>query len=298
MLDYTPTLQSPELGPGSVFVATPEGFDLAPRPLPQAERENFTQQALHARLGRRIARLQAQIDRIRNTHPTLAAEFDDFTTFATADLDNLDVASLWSAGAGLDDFVRALDAPAAGTMTEPLEPEVRAELRALVRDHTAFIMGFSEGRVLTTRAQALHEIDRKPDELAATLVGVLRSMMATPRLLTEHARHLVQSLNRALDDLPFQTFSVISGGYETGRNGLIAIGRALHPLLIVAGAADIARILAGDAQADTLRVALVYLRDNANTILALAASDRQMAEWLAWLIERARQFTTEFNDSL
>jgi hypothetical protein len=290
--------QPPGLGPGSVFVATPEGFDLAPRPLPQAEREDATQQALHTRLVRRIARLQAQIDRIRNTHPTLAAEFDDYTAFVTADLDDLDVASLWSAGAGLDEFARALDAPVSGAMTEPLEPEVMAELRALVRDHTAFIMGFSEGRVLTTRAQALHDVDRKPSELAATVAGVLRSMLALPRLLAEHARHLVQSLNRALDDLPFQTLSVISGGYETGRNGLIAIVRAIHPLLILAGAADIARILAGDAQADTLRTALIYLRDNENTILALAASDRQMAEWLAWSIARARQFTTEFSDSL
>jgi hypothetical protein len=40
------------------------------------------------------------------------------------------------------------------------------------------------------------------------------------------------------------------------------------------------------------------LADNANAILALAASDQQMAEWFTWLIARARQFTTEFNDSL
>ena len=159
-------------------------------------------------------------------------------------------------------------------------------------------MGFSDGRDLTTRAQALHDVDRQPAEIAETVVGVLRSMLALPRLLAEHARHLVQSLNRALDGLPFQTLSVISGGYETGRNGLIAVARAVHPLLILAGAADIARVLAGDAQADTLRMALIYLRDNENTILALAASDRQMAEWLAWSIVRARQFTMEFNDSL
>ena len=102
------------------LVATPDGFELEPRPLAQAERDDATQQALHTRLVRRLARLHAQIDRIRNTHPALAAEVSDYTIFATVDIGDLDVASLWSAGAGLHEFVRAFDAPVVDTMTGPL----------------------------------------------------------------------------------------------------------------------------------------------------------------------------------
>jgi hypothetical protein len=40
-----------------------------------------------------------------------------------------------------------------------------AEFRALLRDHTAFILGFETGRKLTERVAALHEIERRPEEI-------------------------------------------------------------------------------------------------------------------------------------
>ena len=47
----------PELGPGSTFVATPRGFELAPDPAEEHERADESLRALHARLRRRVERL-------------------------------------------------------------------------------------------------------------------------------------------------------------------------------------------------------------------------------------------------
>jgi hypothetical protein len=71
------------------------------------------------------------------------------------------------------------------------------------------------------------------------------------------------------------------------------------PLLILAGAADVALILAGDAQADTLRVALVYLRDiggyetGRNGLIAIGTKDANYSRcnrvWLSVnVVERLR----------
>jgi hypothetical protein len=279
-------------------LSTPEGYELAPRPPVQAERDDTTQVALHRRLVRRVERLQGAMERISNTHPALAAEFADYAAFMTAGLGDLDVASLWSAGNGIHEFVRALSDQPPGLMTEPLEPEVLGELRSLTRDHTAFVMGFAEGQALTARAQALHDVGRHPDEIAATANAVLRAMLTSPRLLADRAQHLVRSLTRAFEDLPYQALPLVASGYETGKNGLIAMGRTLHPLSVLSVATDAARILAGDAQADTLRMTLTYLHENSNAILALAASDQQLTEWLVWLTARARKFLTEIDDGL
>ena len=236
--------------------------------------------------------------RVRNTRPTLAAEFADYAVFIKARLSEIDVPSLWSAGSGLNEFVRALGTRPAGSMTEALEPEVLGDLRALVRDHAAFILGFATGQVLTVRAQALHDADRPPREIAAAVMAVLHAMIARPRLLATKARHLVRSLTRALEELEYWSLPLVSGGYETGKNGLIAMGRTLHPTLVLAGAADVARILAGDVQADTLRTALLYFHENAKPIVAFAVSDSQMREWLEWLTVRTGQLLKEFNDEL
>jgi hypothetical protein len=232
--------------------------------------------------------------RISNTHPTLAAEFADYAVFVGPDLTELDVASLWSAGSGLSEFVRAFDTQnLGGTITPPLEPETLAEFRALIRDHTAFILGFDTGRKLTARAAALHEVERRPEEIRDTALAVLRPMLRTRRLLADRAQHLVLLLTRAFEDLDAKTFAVLVAGVETGKNGLIAFGRALHPVMLSFAAADLALTLAGERNAETLRATVLYLHDNRDAVAAFIASDPQLSEWLLWLIEGARRFVSD-----
>jgi pimeloyl-ACP methyl ester carboxylesterase len=283
----------PEPGPGSIFVATAAGFELDPRLPEETERNDAVQKALHISITRRIGRLRDAIARISNTHPILAAEFADYAVFVGPDLAKLDVASLWSAGSGLSEFVRAFDTQdPSSTITPPLEPETLAEFRALLRDHTAFILGFDTGRKLTERAAALHAVERRPEEIKDAALAVLRPMLNTPRLLAGRAQHLVQSLTRALEDWPAKTFSLLVGSVETGKNSLIAFGRAFEPIILSFAGADLALTLAGVKHADTLRAAALFLHDNCDAVTAFIASDPQLTEWLLWLIERSRRLVT------
>ena len=283
----------PEPGPGSIFVATAAGFELDPRLPEETERNDAVQNALHISITRRIERLRDAIARISNTHPILAAEFADYAVFVGPDLAELDVASLWSAGSGLSEFVRAFDTQdPSSTITPPLEPETLAEFRALLRDHTAFILGFDTGRKLTERAAALHAVERRPEEIKDAALAVLRPMLNTPRLLAGRAQHLVQSLTRALEDWPAKTFSLLVGSVETGKNSLIAFGRAFEPIILSFAGADLALTLAGVKHADTLRAAALFLHDNCDAVTAFIASDPQLTEWLLWLIERSRRLVT------
>jgi len=161
VVDEDQTPEIPDPGPGSIFVPTKQGYELEPPGFEGDERDDPVQRSLHGRLRRRVERLQGAMGRIGNTHPTLAAEFADYAIFVAANLDGLDIASLWSAGSGLSEFVRALDTQDLGrTITEPLEPEPLGELRALMRDHTAFVLGFTAGRELMARAEALRDAEQ------------------------------------------------------------------------------------------------------------------------------------------
>jgi hypothetical protein len=291
-----PSPEPSDPGPGSIFVVTPGGFELAPRRPEETERNDADQKALHIRLTRRVERLREAMTRISNTHPTLAAECTDYAVFVGPDLADLDVASLWSAGSGLFEFVRAFETQNLGsTITPPIEPETLAEFRALLRDHTAFILGFDTGRKLTARTAALHAAERRPEEIKDTTLAVLRPMLKTRRLLAVKARHLVLSLTRVFEDLDAKTFAVLVAGVETGKNGLIAFGRALHPVVLSFAAADLALTLAGEPNAETLRATALYLHDNRDALIAFVASDPQLSEWLLWLIERARGLVGDSN---
>jgi hypothetical protein len=283
---------APDPGPGSIFVPTPGGFELTPRVPEEAERDDVDQKALHVRLRLRVERLRGAMTRIDNTHPILAAEFADYAAFVAPELAELDVASLWSAGSGLFEFVRAFDTQdLSNTITPPLEPEILAEFRALIRDHTAFILGFDTGRKLTERAAALYGVERRPEEIRAAALAVLRPMLNTPRLLADRAQHLIQSLTRALENWPAKTFPLLVGGVETGKNGLIGFGRALHAVILSATTIDLAlTALSGVPDADTLRAAALYLHNNSGAVTAFIASDPQLSEWLLWWIARARSF--------
>jgi hypothetical protein len=251
----------PEFGPGVTFTLTPVGFEIADRVPPDAERDDPAQKSLHDRLRNRVEKLRGQMGRISNTHPSLFEEFSDYEMFVSPHLTKTDVASLWSAGTGLSEFVRALSERASEqSMTPPIEPECLAELRALLRDHTAFILGFATGRELMARVASLNMVTNTPQELKDTTLHLLQRMRQAKRLLAERADHLMASLVRPLEQLDTKALLLLSGGIETGKNALIALGRAMHPIVLISEGLNVGFALVGVENAETLTVTLRFLR--------------------------------------
>ena len=107
---------------------------------------------------------------------------------------DVDVASLWSVGRGLAEFVRAFDETTTSkTITEKLEPEALGDSRALVRDHTAFIPGFSTGQQLMARSNALREANREMLELRHSTEEFFKAAIAMKNLLADRAKRLTDT---------------------------------------------------------------------------------------------------------
>jgi hypothetical protein len=202
-------------------------------------------------------------------------------------------------GAALNDMVEALSrledsASSRSSMVEALEPDILSELRSLVRDHTTFIMGFSEAQELTARAAALRILDIGNNELRTRTQRVLQPMLATKLLLARHAAILVQGINRALEVADDATYALLSASVAAATRGIVAFGRAVGPL--VAGTAVVSGLtgvnvltLGGDPNAEALRAALTYLAHNGNSLLAFAAHDAQLKVWLGWLLQEIQK---------
>jgi hypothetical protein len=293
--DPPPSIPNP--GPASTFIITEQGFDLSGGSPTELERTDKLQKSLHERIKTRLNQL-GDVVGSSNQHLSLALEFNDYMRFLDVDLAELDVPSVWSTGNGLAAYVEALSNPQPGVMTEPLEPEIIANLRALTLDHIAFISGFAIGRELMSRVQTIHQMNRPLDEIKRITGDVLRPMLSTRRLLGDKARSLIASLARAFDDLDIKAVTLLSSGSETARNSLIAFGRAVHPIVVLTEGAAMIAILAGSPYPQILTTSLLFIRDNADAIMAFAASDPELSQWLVWLIERSNKFLREFGDAI
>ncbi len=287
----------PPEGPGPAFTPTPSGFEIVPTPPTKGEREDSTQISLHGQLRRRIERAARVMPRIQNTHKALFDEFNDYAIFADENLATLDVPSLWSAGAALNDMVEAfgrLDLAPNNNMSERLEPDILSQLRSLLRDHTTFIMGFEQGQELAARAAALRALDVRVGDLAARSRGIFVPMLRTRFLLATNAQTLVQSIDRTLDVVDEKTTALVGAAVAVGTRSIIAFGRAVAPL--VAPAVVVSSLtgvnlstLMGDANGEAIRAAATYLAQNANALSAFASHDAQLKLWLDWLISEIKR---------
>jgi hypothetical protein len=293
--------------PGPQIVPTPTGFEIVPTPPSTDERDDSTQRSLHSQLNRRVERLKSAMPRVQNTHKALYDEFTDYALFVEDDLATLDVPSLWSAGAALNDMVEELaklsQPNAPRSMTERLEPDILSQLRSLLRDHMTLVMGFAEGQALAARAAELRLLEIPPAEIARRTHAVTGPMLSVASLLAQHARALVRAIDRALDMADEKTVALVAAGVSTATRSIVAFGRAIAPIVVpvtivstVAGA-NLSN-LAGDPNAETLRAALTYIVQNTNAIAAFATHDPQLKTWLDWLISEIRRNITETEDGL
>jgi hypothetical protein len=284
----------PAAGPGPHLQATPSGFEIIPKLPEGSERDSPVQISLHTQLKRRVERLNEAMGRAQNTHKQLFAEYMDYTEFVSKDLASIDIASLWSAGAALNDMVEALAQVDTAAMAEQLEPDVASQLRSLLRDHMTFIMGFAQGQELAARAAALRLLEVEPAELGRRAKAVFSPMLSASSLLAKRATILIRMLDRALDRTDDQTLALVTASVSAATRSIVAFGRAVAP--VAAGTAIVASLtgvnlgtLTGDPNAETLRAALFYMRENANALAAFASHDAQLKVWLDWLISEIRR---------
>lgn len=296
--ELTKPPEAPPGGPGPHIVPTDAGFEIVPTFPSAVERNDPTQLSLHAQLNRRVGRLKGVMPRVQNTHKPLYDEFNDYAMFAESDLAALDVPSLWSAGAALNDMVEELsrlgqpNSPL--SMTEPLEPDILSQLRSLLRDHMTLMMGFAEGQALAARAAELRLLDIPAPELARRTRAITAPMLQLGSLLAQHARALVQAIDRALDKADEKTFALITAGVATGTHSIVAFGRAVAPFVTASAVgASLTGLnafdLAGDPNAETVKAALIYIVENADALAAFASHDAQLKVWLDWLISEIRR---------
>ena len=216
----------------------------------------------------------------------LAAEFDDYCKFLPANLADLDVTSLWSVGTGIAGHVLRLDQAGDTAMVPALEPDITAELRGLIRDHTAFILGFATGRELHERIIKSREAAHDNPDMQAQAQAVLRPMASVPHLLVNKARVLVEALVKALGATKSATFDLLASSSDMTRNSIVAFARVLHPILLVGEGANLVLLLAGYENPEVLHAAVIYLRDNMPTVVTLFAHDPQIVDWLGWVVSR------------
>ncbi len=173
-------------------------------------------------------------------------------------------------------------------MTPELEPDFVARLRTLMTTHTAFILGFPEGQELLERVLKGREAAQADPQLQDKTEAVLKPMEGRPNLLAVKAVRIVRALLRGFTAAPTAAFDLITSSTEMARNSVYAFIKVLHPILIVGESATFILGLAGYENAEVLKAAATFIYEHHESVAALFANDPQVAEWLAWALQRMR----------
>jgi hypothetical protein len=304
----------PDPGPGPVLAATPVGFETVATPPTVSERNDPMQISLHQSVLRRMRRLDPEIVRVLNTHRLLHAEYVDYASFVSNDLADIDVPTIWSIGGALVEVIGKLEerydrARVSGRLAdlEELPDEaILANLTQLARDHAAFVMGFAQGRDLAARAATLRQLGGNPDEQSRRAKAVLAPMLSAAGLLAERASRMIGMIDRALDVPDEKTHMILGAATAVATRSVVSFGRAVAPLLphaLVVGAAvgsplDVGMKLSGDPNWESLRAAMLYLRDNADALASFASHDHVMRRWLEWLIDQIKLHGSSIDDDV
>lgn len=302
----------PDPGPGPVLAVTPRGFETVATPPTLSERTDPMQISLHQAVLRRIRRLDPEIVRVLNTHRLLHAEYVDYASFVSNDLADVDVPTIWSTGAALVDMIGKLEgryerATASGRIAdldELPDETILANLTQLARDHAAFVMGFAQARDLAARAATLRQLGGNPEEQRRRAKAVLAPMLSAAGLLAERARRMVGMIDRALDASDEKTIMVLGAATAMATRSVVSFGRAVSPLLppalavsyVVGSPLDVGMKLSGDPNWESLRAAMLYLRDNADALASFANHDPVMRRWLEWLIDQIKLHGSAIDD--
>ena len=283
--------------PGPTFGLTPDGFAPVDDPPAAAERIDPQQANLHGQVKRAAGRLDRRISGLQNTHPSVFDEFQDLKTFLGDSVAGTDVAGLWVAKFGLESLHARFSATrAAGTMTEPIEPELLAGIDKLLGVVEIYGLGFQEWRELSARnRERAREIADPVAEAVATRAA-LDSLAHKNAPFAPSARPILAAASRPLpnpdDPNPAATTpaaEVVAAAAGVGANAIGALARAVVSALREVGTVGsgvwVLSTIAGDANLEWVRQAAFFLQDHCTPIADFAARHQDIRRLIGGTID-------------
>lgn len=252
----------PEAGPGPQYSAV--GGRLSQVAVAPEDANMELQARLHERLKQKIAALGSSLAQAGNQHPELARAASEYSELLSLPTERVDVVGIWSVGNSLSELLRAYSTQEVSkTISVPLEPQLLASLRAIARDHSAFILGFPEAEELISRADrfdlgadVFKEIRGPGEKIIGELASNADLVDEGPRAIHRVAGDAVSAVGWAANRATYSCYLHIRNAVRA----LIRLSVGRDPnLASVTGFITATSVIAGDPDAVMIRHALPFL---------------------------------------
>jgi hypothetical protein len=286
----TPLISEPEKGPGPQYhVQQGKLSETASFPA-EVESSSLSQKTFLKLLAKQAAEFSAACSALHNQHPSLANIAAEYSQLVSVDITDIDVTGVWAVGGSLASFAQAFrEQNTKRTLTEPLEPHLDAALQSIVRQHGAFILGFEEGRDLVQRADAFALGQNRLLEIAGPGQAIIEELSTNRDLVDSRTIQLHAPIRDALDQFGWAAGRSGYAGYLIVRNTVRASIKALvgedQSLVAYYGAVAIASEIAGVPVREFVTVAIPFLRDYSQQLLAFFAYTPEMRAYVEYALE-------------
>jgi hypothetical protein len=282
----TPPIEPPP-GPGPQYTSINGKLsEIVSAPSPE---EAARQTQLHSRLREETLALVTNLERVGNRYPELLNSTKRYSELLNASSDALDVTGLWCVGGSLAQYAASYRSQnIARTLSEPLEPQLEAQLQSIVRQHGALIMGFKEGSDLVHRAdEFLVDIGRlKGIEQPGNVL--LAELTDNQELVDDRTRALHRPVRDSVLEFGWSGSRIGYSAYVIVRNCVRAIIKLTvgeNPnvgaiLGILAGGSA----LIGDPNAEFIRAAIPVLHQYGSQLLSFFNHSPEMRSYVEWAL--------------
>lgn len=273
----------PELELGPEFELTEEGLSIKPAGPPGGVFDEIEQRKLHERL-KRIAQALAEVTkRVSNERPAMNSVVSEYAELVSQPFEELDVAILWSVGAGLLANALAFDPDRAKNSSRgPLEPDHFALLNQAAEVHSGFILGFPKGRELADRADQSRITPEVMQGVVENARGILRVLRDAPSLVSAKARKFLGALEDSFIESSWRRTRTAYATFAATKNALIAIlkensfASTMGGTLLINSAAPLIAQAGLELSSWTF-----FVLQNRTEILAFAAPFLELRLWVA-----------------
>ena len=278
----------PPSGPGPQY--RPHNGKLSEVASLPVEGEVAGQTSLHWLLRRNAIALAENLQRAANVYPELATAVVEYSKLLDADVNKLDVTAVWCVGGSLASFAYSYRAQnIARTLAEPLEPQFDALLQNVVRQHGAFIMGFSEGRDLVQRADEFAVDAYRLQEIEEPGCTLLNELTENRELVDDRTRELHRSVRDSVVQFGWASSRVGYSAYLIVRNGV----RAMIKFTVgndpnvgaIFGILTGGSVLVGDPNAEFIRAAVPVLQQYGSQLLVFFNHSPEMRAYVEWALQ-------------